>query len=356
MDDINATTTVESILRVCGVQGRIADMGGYYQFSSPFHEDRHPSMVLYKDNLYCIDFSGDFKGSLSRFMKITIGQSLYRYLGMSQKEKDDRYYMALGKQARKERESTRSLGNTSTGLDAYEIRIDGKIDHDLTHNSEVLAYAKSRFINEEFATFFNLAWTERAEIQRIVKGRYVGQKGTLFEKRLLIPISRDGYVTSIEGRDYTRKQPKKCIYPRGGDVSSLFNIDNLRKDEPLILVEGVMDMVRIWEYISKNVAPVFGIQITGRQKELIKTFPDVIVFSDSDESGEKMIDIVDSFYEDREFRVARLAKGDPGDVFNTVDDLKRAIDNAMPCNEYFMRKHGLIEPAMEDDKAFFAVC
>lgn len=356
IEDINSGSSVEDCLRACGVSGRISDMGRYYSFSSPFHDDKHPSMVLYKDTLACIDWSGDFRGSLNKLMKEKTGVSLYKYLGITPKERDDTYYKNLGKQVQ-ERSFANAYADSRDGyaLSDYKTVIHGdQICYDLSKNQQALDYARSRFIDDEFADFFHVGWVRDSYIYRIPRAMEKGQKGTHFVDRLMIPIYRGGTVCSIEGRDYTRKQEKKCIYPIGGDVSSLFNIDNLRKDQPLILVEGVMDMVRIWQHITKNVAPVFGIQITSKQADVIKTFPDIIVMSDSDEAGEKMIHIVDSFYDDREFRVARLATGDPGDACNSVDDIKRAIDNAVPCNEYFMGLAGFGKDK-SDDSGFFSV-
>ena len=359
LDDIETLTSVESLLRECGVSGKILDSGGYYTFRSPFHEDRHPSMILYKENLYCIDWSGEFRGSLSRFYKETTGKSLYRELGLTQKERDDSYYRRLGEKTRLEKSIQTyedKIRNGTVSLSDYEMVVTGTgICYDFTQNRTAYSYARSRFIDEEFATYFHIGWTRNSTIKRVLRGLNTSSPGTPFVDRLVIPIYREGQIVSIEGRDYTRKQVKKCIYPRGGDVSSLFNIDNLKRNEPLVLVEGVMDMVRIWKHITRNVAPVFGVQITNRQREVICSFPDIIVFSDSDEAGERMISTVDSFYRDREFRVARLEKGDPGDPSNSVDDLKRAIDTALPCNEYFMKKTGLYDMNRINDDRLFSV-
>lgn len=356
IDDVLAVTTIESLLRDCGVVGKIVDCGGYYLFRSPYHEDKHPSMILYKENLYCIDWSGEFHGSLSRLLKDHVGKSLYQYLGISQKDRDNNYYKNLGDIEKREKalESYLSSSDTPAPLSMFDMIVKGDISYDLTQNRQAYEYARSRFIDDEFASFFHVGWTANAEIRRILRGRDLNQRGTSFIDRLTIPIYRDGCMVSIEGRDYTRRQEKKCIYPRGGDVSGLFNQDNLDMSQPVILVEGIMDMVRIWQHVSKNVAPTFGIQIAEKQKDIIKKIPDIIVFSDSDEAGERMIRIVDSFYEDREFRVARLKSGDPGDAINSVGDIRRAIDNSVSCNEYFLSRSGYLDTFdTPNDEEFF---
>ena len=100
-----------------------------------------------------------------------------------------------------------------------------------------------------------------------------------------------------EYRSYARKgsdgeKEYKVIYPSsaggvgGSAYRRLFNIDNLDVTRPLIVCEGIMDIVKIWSYIDKNVTCTYGASLKPQHKRDLQKFKDIIVFSDSDEGGE----------------------------------------------------------------------
>lgn len=71
--------------------------------------------------------------------------------------------------------------------------------------------------------------------------------------------------------------------------STLFNRENLNKDEPLYLVEGIGSVPKIWSYISKNCTCTFGSTLTKHQLNFLKEFKEIIIIPDSDIAGEKMV-------------------------------------------------------------------
>lgn len=344
--EIDAVYSVISILQECGAK-RVVDKGSYLSFSSPFREDKNPSMVLYKNTLACVDFAGDFSGSLYGLVKVCLGISLYKLIGTSTSQIMENRFFNGFKLAIKGQDGFAKVES----LEDFKMFVyEGSIEYDFSKNEEARNYLKSRFIDEDYMKEFAIGYTEHCKIYRAPK-RNTGLKGNVFNRRVCIPIYYKGNLLSIEGRDYTRKQEKKVIYPFGGTTSYLFNYDNLKKDEPLIVVEGIMDTVRIWKHITKNVTTTFGINITGQQRELLKDFSHVIIFSDSDSAGRKMIGKFDDFYENN-FWIARLKEGDPGDSSNSIQDLERAINEAKESTEFLLDESELFTETSLD-KDFF---
>ena len=348
-EEIERIMPIELILSDCGARD-IVSKGDHWLMRSPFHEDRHASMFMYKDTLHWEDppMGSDYKGGISKLIYLAKGVDMFTYLGTS---KEDWLQEQFFSSSRKKEQEFRGYVKTSEYRpEDFDLVIEGTgIDWNLNRNQEALSYARSRFMTDEFLDFFKIGYTEDSSI--FYKSRKDPNKKTVrtrFQKRLCIPIFENGRLVSYEGRDYTRKQERKCLYPAsagGGsnNYRSLFNIDNLDRNKPLIICEGIMDIVRIWEHITRNVTSTYGSSIKERQKKVIKEFTsDIIVFSDSDAGGITAIKDMDDLFPEKEFYVAQLEREDPGDPCNSVEDIKRAIDTAVTSTEFLLRVNGLL--------------
>jgi DNA primase len=237
-----------------------------------------------------------------------------------------------------------------------ELRIrGGKILYDFSKNQLANDYIKERFLTEEFLETFEIGYCTSVEICRAFKDSFRDPylEFTKFRNRICIPIYEGSDLISIEGRDFTKRAKPKVLYPKGGSVSSLFNYHNLNKKEPLIVVEGIMDMPRIWQNITKNITTTFGINLTPRQKEQLKEFEHVIIFSDTDSAGRLMIKEFDDFME-KPYWIARLEDGDPGSPENSLDTIKNAIETAKESTEFLLDESELIE-SQDYNKNYFSV-
>lgn len=303
---------LQEILSSLGLS--IIDCGDYWKFSSPWRRDRDPSCICYKSNGYTIDFGGNFRGGIKQFVYAVKGNSF-------NKEFPE---LAL--------DSLSWVRNVKkTDIPRGELRIpvmsiSGRIDR-VYDSPEALRYCYSRNMTDQFITDFDLSYLSFG---------YVNGSKMPWTRRLMIPIKENGKILSIEGRDITRQQANKALYPKGCTTSTLFNFDNLDKTKPLVIVEGIMDLVMVWR-VYKNVTCTFGIQLTHRQKNLIQGFSEVILLPDSDEGGERFIDILDSFYEN-EFFVAKVPEKDPGD--STEDHVLEALENKKSITRYLLEVTG----------------
>jgi len=347
-NEINSLYSVEGLLRECGAQ-KIVDKGTYLSFSSPFREDKNPSMVLYKDDLGCVDFAGDFAGSFFSFVKKSTGQNINQIIGVTNEEILNKKYWE-GKNEVKNRVFAKDLTLDDFKMTDYE----GHIDFDFSKCEAAQKYLDSRFITKEFKEFFNIGYTRYIRIYRSPKINLTHRtlKGTVFEQRICIPIIMSNTTVSIEGRDWTRLKKRKCVYPKGSTTRFLFNYDNLDKTKPLVVVEGIMDTPRIWSFITKNISCLFGNMFKTEQKEQLKEFPKITLLVDMDKGGRQMISNMEKFYED-EFWIAQLPSGDPGDSSNSVQDLEYALTHEISSTEYLLIESELFEETKITTNDFF---
>lgn len=313
----------ENILTLLGVEN-LTDKGDYWSFSSPWRQDKNPSMVLYKENLYCIDFGGGFKGSLFKLIKEMSGQSAFTLLNIK-----DAYSASFENSLKK------SPRKKERDFQFKKIRKIEFTDGNITWGSAILNqpdvadYLTSRKITRKFIEEFGLGFT-----------RKVTMNGVPVYNRLLIPImdTEGKNIQSYEARDITRKSNKKVLYPKGGSMSTLFNYHQLNKEEPVIVVEGIMDTPLIWRGLSTNVTTTFGIQLTKYQIKLLNTLPKIILFPDSDDGGNRFIENLDEAYEN-EFEIMTVPGKDPGD--SCITEIKKAYNTRVKSVEYFLEKSGL---------------
>ncbi len=341
-EQLNTVVPVSVLLESLGARD-IKDKGDYLLFRSPFREDKHPSMVLYKNNLFIIDFSGFYKGSIFNFYKFCMGESFFSAYKDLLRNIINNNYFSLS--------NDRVYKNTYNDS-SYKFFIKGQLNYDPFSITEAREYLEKRFITREFVKNFHISYSRSASMIRAHKDSSPDEElYTDYSNRICIPIFYKGNMISVEGRDL-RKAFSKVVYPKGGVTSVLFNYDNLDRNKPLIVTEGIMDIPRIWSHITENVTTIFGIQITYEQKRQLKEFEKVILFPDTDDAGEQMVSNFDRFYEDP-FWVSFSRKGDPGDPENSIEDLKDSINSCMESTEFFINKSELFKKDYEIEEGWF---
>lgn len=291
----------------------------YYSFSCPFHKEKNNSFVLY-NNGFGKCFACNEQTNIYKLTKFLTGKSVYQILNI----KNTEYRTFLFN--KENNRINESIKKKYEYLENKSFVIKGKLLN-VFDNEEALSYLRQRNITNEIIKDFNIKCCNMLTINN-----------TFLKDRIIIPIYENNKIIAYEARDYTRKQEKKVIYPRGSSVNSLLNIDNLNKKELLHVVEGFMDIPLIYSYISKNVTCLFGASITKRQIELLNEF-EVCLIPDIDSSGENTISILDKML-DKEFYIAKLKKSkDCGEA--NLNEIKEAIDNKVLSNDYMLNKYDM---------------
>ena len=87
-------------------------------------------------------------------------------------------------------------------------------------------------------------------------------------------------------------KPKTLYISNSRCQETIWNIDNLKYDETLYVVEGLASVPKIWSYVSKNVTAIFGVSITPEQIEYLKRFKEIIYIPDFDKAGYDSVDFL----------------------------------------------------------------
>ena len=136
-----------------------------------------------------------------------------------------------------------------------------------------------------------------AEEARLIKARKEGNGHfDLFRDRLMFPIlSPTQEVLAFGGRIHDQGEPKYLNSPETPVFNKskvLYGLAHtakyIRSEDAVIIVEGYMDLVSLFQAGLRNVAASMGTALTAEHAKLIKRLTtNVIVLFDSDEAGQR---------------------------------------------------------------------
>lgn len=144
-----------------------------------------------------------------------------------------------------------------------------------------------------------------------------------FQDYLCIPIFQHNKLKFIEGRllKELEFQPKYYRQPAQATVRDcLFPLDRISSTNHVILVEGLFDMLNMWQNGFTNTLCIFGATNFNRDKAIMldnKGIISVDIMMDSDRAGTAAAEKIQSILDSRNIyaRIIRLPAGiDPGEL------------------------------------------
>lgn len=153
-------------------------------------------------------------------------------------------------------------------------------------------------------------------------------------QRVVIPIHRkDGKLVGLMGRVTDPAAPNKYWnYWHFPKTNYLFGLHKLKSKDRVMVVEGMFDVIRLWEY-GLPVVGMMGKEVSEKQFQLLLEFERVYIALDADKAGEQGMEVLARKLNDRVpiFRV-RFPNGkvDPKDMtkeeaFSAVETAKRIL-------------------------------
>lgn len=146
--------------------------------------------------------------------------------------------------------------------------------------------------------------------------------------RVVIPVRDSQFkVVGLIGRAIHDWQEPRYLYNKGfkrADV--LFNIQNAKAYDSVIICEGSLDAVRVAQAGFKNVVATLGAQLSSNQAGMIRKFFDsIIIFSDNDDAGAELRSAIIEQCRGKEMYSVQIPDGlkDPGDM--TIEQIEQAI-------------------------------
>lgn len=148
--------------------------------------------------------------------------------------------------------------------------------------------------------------------------------------RVVIPVRDTQYkIVGLIGRAIHEWQEPRYLYNKGfkrADV--LFNIQNAKRYDSVVICEGSLDAMKVSQAGYKNVVATLGAKVSANQVKMIRKFFDsVVIFSDNDDAGAEMRSAIIDECRGKELFTVAIPDGlkDPGDM--TQEQIVHAIEN-----------------------------
>lgn len=320
-DLIKEVRSASNIVDVISSYLPLVKKGKNYFGVCPFHDDNNPSMSVSEDKQIYKCFSCGASGNVFNFVmdyeKIDFKSALYLLAKRSginvsnnlvkTNNKNDKFYEIYNIA---EKYYQNNL-NTSLGLEAKSYLHNRGID------DELIKHFKIGLSLKEQDGLVNLLVKKNYSIKDISLIGLSNMDKDLYINRIMFPLfNTNGDTIGFSGRIYNTKSDSKYINTRETLIfkkgENLYNYhlakDEARKEKSLIVVEGFMDVIRLYSIGVKNVVALMGTSLTKEQATLIKrTSTNIILMLDGDNPGKKAIVNVGHILEEENLRVNVVA-------------------------------------------------
>ena len=320
-DLIKEVRSASNIVDVISSYLPLVKKGKNYFGVCPFHDDNNPSMSVSEDKQIYKCFSCGASGNVFNFVmdyeKIDFKSALYLLAKRSginvsnnlvkTNNKNDKFYEIYNIA---EKYYQNNL-NTSLGLEAKSYLHNRGID------DELIKHFKIGLSLKEQDGLVNLLVKKNYSIKDISLIGLSNMDKDLYINRIMFPLfNTNGDTIGFSGRIYNTKSDSKYINTRETLIfkkgENLYNYhlakDEARKEKSLIVVEGFMDVIRLYSIGVKNVVALMGTSLTKEQTTLIKrTSTNIILMLDGDNPGKKAIVNVGHILEEENLRVNIVA-------------------------------------------------
>ncbi|MBN2838771.1 MAG: DNA primase, partial [Fusobacteriaceae bacterium] len=183
--------------------------------------------------------------------------------------------------------------NTKNGLEALEYLKKRNISKEIIDEFQIgLSLSKSN----ELTQFLHNKKIEEHNIEKVGLANQ-GDNGyyDVFRNRIMFPLwDISGNTVGYSGRIYNTQDDAKYVNTKETPIFKkgelLYNYhrakDEARKEKSVILVEGFMDVIRMYTVGIKNVVALMGTSLTINQINLLKKLStNIIVCMDGDDAG-----------------------------------------------------------------------
>lgn len=190
-----------------------------------------------------------------------------------------------------------------------------EISIDFSSESHKLQYLVDRGFSIETLEYFGVAYSET-------------------KKRIVIPARDEKhFVIGFIGRSIDGEVQPKYLYSKGFPRKDiLFNLNNAKRYDSCIVVEGSLDAMRVHQAGFPNVVATLGASVTKQHIEkLSRYFDKIIIFSDNDQAGYTMRDIIINGLYFKDLKIVVFDNPDikdPGEMSDTEisDHINNSVD------------------------------
>lgn len=303
IDDLLART---DIVEVIGTRVPLKRQGKEYSARCPFHDERSPSFTVSQTKQFYHCFGCGAHGTAISF--------LMNYDRLEFLDAVDELAKRVGMEVPKE---TRTRSETDDGRDMYAA-LDAAakfFQRQLESNEKAKAYLDQRGVDDDIRTQFSIGYapdgfsalkdalgTDERRIKLLDKTGMLSRSdnGRVYDKfrdRVMFPIhDRRGRVIAFGGRVLAKddgpkylNSPETPLFHKGRELYGLWQVRQAnQKIERLVVVEGYMDVVSLFQYGVTQAVATLGTATTPDHAELLfRNSPDVYFCFDGDAAGQR---------------------------------------------------------------------
>lgn len=287
----------------------ITKRGKNYFAICPFHDDHNPSMSISEEKQIYTCFvcgaSGNVFTFVQNYEKISFTSTVKKvasFIGINIDIKDD--YKAKDDNLIKY-DKYYNMFSLATKLYQNNIRT--------VYGKEAKKYLHNRSIDDDIIKEFNIGLSlNDNELSKLLESKGYMKEDTvdiglcgikdnytydIFRGRIMFPLEdSDGKVIGFSGRIYNTSSDNKYVNSKESVIFKKGNLlynykrasEYAREKDYVIVVEGFMDVIRLYTIGIKNVVATMGTAITSYHAKLIRRLSkNIILCFDGDKAGAK---------------------------------------------------------------------
>lgn len=301
-DFISKVLDATNILDIVSKQTRLTKKGGRYFGVCPFHSEKTPSFSVNPDkNLYyCFGCGagGNVIGFVMEVYKYSFPEAIEYLAGLANIPLE---YESGGISNDSYQKKKRMMQiNRDAAKFFYGM---------LLKNPRAMEYVKKRGLSDETMQTFGIGWapgnntlyaylkqkgySDAELLETSLVREHNGRHYDYFKNRVMFPIMDiSDNIVAFGGRVLDNTQPKYLNSPETPVFykhNMLYNLNRAKKElpqEPLVIAEGYMDVISLWDKGIKNVCATLGTALGEAHAKLIQRYTDnVVLCYDGDAPG-----------------------------------------------------------------------
>lgn len=304
-EDIQRVTESNDIVDVISEYITLKRSGANYKALCPFHNEKTPSFMVSPSkqfyNCFGCGEGGDVVGFVMKYQNIDFPEALEILADRAgielEKNQSKDYENKQNKISRLydlNREAAKYFYDTlKKSKDSYNYLLKRGIKSN-TIKAFGLGYSYDKW--EHLLDFLkNKGFNEKEieEVGLIVKRKNKNGYYDRFRNRIMFPIiNAKGKVIGFGGRVLDSSQPKylnssdSCVFTKGNNLYNLNIAKNFSRGKNIILVEGYMDVISLYNHGIKQCVASLGTALTTQQAKLLKRYSnEFYICYDSDNAG-----------------------------------------------------------------------
>ena len=286
----------------------VEQKGKNYFAICPFHDDHNPSMSISPEKQIYTCFvcgaSGNVFNFVANYEKVSfvsavkkVAQKAAINLDINVKDdykpqdtKYDKYYKMFDITNKYYQNNIKSV----YGKKAIEYLHNRKIDDDIINEFEIGLSMNDNNVSK-------LLEKKGYDVNELIDIGLCGKKDNfiydIFRNRIMFPLyNLDGKPVGFSGRIYNGEKDSKYVNSKESIIfkkgNLLYNyhraLSHAREKHQIIVVEGFMDVIRLYMIGIKNVVATMGTAITKEHANLLmKLSKNIVLCFDGDKAGEK---------------------------------------------------------------------